>query len=396
MKILSVNTGSSSLKFQLYNMPEEEVITSGIAERIGISDGIFSMKLNGEKIEEKIDMINHTVAVNLVLDWLQKYDVIDDLSEIVGVGHRIVQGGDLYDKSVVIDDKVIADITELAELAPLHNPAHLLGIEGFTKALPHATAVAIFDTAFHQSMPAESYVYAVPYNWYTDYSIRKYGFHGTSHMYVSQQAARILDKPYEDAKVIVCHLGNGASICAVKDGKSYDTSMGFTPLAGIPMGTRSGDIDPAIVPFMGSKLDKNAAEIVDMLNKDSGFKGLSGGMSDARDLEQAIANGDEQAQLTLDIYAKKIAEFVAGYYTSIGGADMIAFTAGIGENADGFRAAIAKRLAPLGVELDEAKNNGLRGEEAIISTTTSKIAVAVIPTNEELVIARDTYSLIQK
>jgi len=395
MKILAVNTGSSSLKFQLFNMPEEEVIASGIAERIGIHDGIFSMKLNGEKIEEKIDMENHTVAVNLVLDWLQKYEVIADLTEIIGVGHRIVQGGDLYDKSVVIDDKVIADIAELSELAPLHNPAHLLGIEGFAAALPWTTAVAVFDTAFHQTMPKESYIYALPYNWYTDYSVRKYGFHGTSHMYVSQEAARMLNKPYEDAKVIVCHLGNGASICAIKDGKSYDTSMGFTPLAGIPMGTRSGDIDPAIISYMSAKLDKTVYEVTDMLNKDSGFKGISGGMSDARDIETAIAAGDAQAQLTLDIYAKKIAEFVSGYYTSLGGADMIVFTAGIGENADIFRAAVTERLAALGVALDVAKNSEIHGKQAIISTPESKIAVAVIPTNEELVIARDTHNLMK-
>jgi acetate kinase len=395
MKILAVNTGSSSLKFQLFNMPEEEVIASGIAERIGINDGIFSMKLNGEKIEEKIDMADHTVAVNLVLEWLQKYEVIADLTEIVGVGHRIVQGGDLYDKSVVIDDKVIADIAALSELAPLHNPAHLLGIEGFATALPWTTAVAVFDTAFHQTMPAESYIYALSYSWYTDYSVRKYGFHGTSHMYVSQEAARMLNKPYEEAKVIVCHLGNGASICAVKDGKSYDTSMGFTPLAGIPMGTRSGDIDPAIISYMSAKLDKSVYEVTDMLNKESGFKGISGGMSDARDIETAIAAGDAQAQLTLDIYAKKIAEFVAGYYTSLGGADMIVFTAGIGENADIFRAAVADRLAALGVELDKAKNSEIHGKQALISSPTSNIALAVIPTNEELVIARDTHNLMK-
>jgi len=395
MKILSINTGSSSLKFQLFNMPEEEVITSGIAERIGISDGIFSMKLNGEKIEEQINMANHTEAVNLVLDWLQKYHVINDLNEIVGIGHRIVQGGDHYDKSVIIDDAVIADIAALAELAPLHNPAHLLGIEGFATALPQAKSVAVFDTAFHQTMPPESYIYALPYNWYTDYSIRKYGFHGTSHMYVSQEAARMLNKQYEEAKVIVCHLGNGASICAVKDGKSYDTSMGFTPLAGIPMGTRSGDVDPAILAYASQKLGKNVLEITDILNKESGFKGISGGMSDARDLEMAIEAGDEQAKLTLDIYAKKIAEFVAGYYTSIGGADMIVFTAGIGENADSFRSAIAKRLQPLGVHLDEHVNSKTRGEAKIISTAESAIKVAVIPTNEELVIARDTHNLIK-
>lgn len=395
MKILAVNTGSSSLKYQLFTMPEEDVICSGIAERIGIDNGIFSMKLNGEKIEENIDMPTHTVAVELVIEWLKKYNVIADLNEIVGVGHRIVQGGDRYNKSVVIDAKVKADIQELAELAPLHNPAHILGIAGFEKALPNATGVAIFDTAFHQTMPKESFVYALPYNWYTDYAVRKYGFHGTSHMFVSQEAASILNKPYAETKTIVCHLGNGASICAVKDGASYDTSMGFTPLAGIPMGTRSGDIDPAIIPYMAEKLSVSATDIVSMLNKKSGFDGVSGGMSDARDLEAAIESGDERAQLTLDIYAKKISEFVAGYFTSMGGADMIAFTAGIGENSGAFRAAVLERLVALGVKFDAELNAGIRGERQIISTADSAITVAVIPTNEELVIARDTYEFIK-
>jgi len=395
MKILAVNTGSSSLKYQLFNMPEEEVICSGIAERIGIDNGIFSMKLNGEKIEEKIDMPNHTVAVELVIEWLKKYNVIHDLKEIVGVGHRIVQGGDRYNKSVLITEKVKQDIEELAELAPLHNPAHMLGIRGFEAALPDAVGVAIFDTAFHQTMPEESFIYALPYNWYEDYAVRKYGFHGTSHMYVSQEAARILNKPYEEAKVIVCHLGNGASICAVKDGGSYDTSMGFTPLAGIPMGTRSGDIDPAIIPYMSEKLAVSADEIVNMLNKKSGFSGITGGMSDARDIDNAIDEGNHRAELMLDIYAKKISEFVAGYHVSIGGADMIAFTAGIGENAALFREAICQRLAPLGVEIDTELNSTIRGEEKIISTTNSKISVAIIPTNEEVVIARDTYNFIR-
>ena len=395
MKILAVNTGSSSLKYQLFNMPEEEVICSGIAERIGIDNGIFSMKLNGEKIEEKIDMPNHTVAVELVIEWLKKYNVIHDLKEIVGVGHRIVQGGDRYNKSVLITEKVKQDIEELAELAPLHNPAHMLGIRGFEAALPDAVGVAIFDTAFHQTMPEESFIYALPYNWYEDYAVRKYGFHGTSHMYVSQEAARILNKPYEEAKVIVCHLGNGASICAVKDGGSYDTSMGFTPLAGIPMGTRSGDIDPAIIPYMSEKLAVSADEIVNMLNKKSGFSGITGGMSDARDIDNAIDEGNHRAELMLDIYAKKISEFVAGYHVSIGGADMIAFTAGIGENAALFREAICQRLAPLGVEIDTELNSTIHGEEKIISTTNSKISVAIIPTNEEVVIARDTYNFIR-
>ena len=392
MKILAVNAGSSSLKYQLFNMPEEEVLCSGIAERIGIDNGIFSIKINGEKIEENVDMPNHTVAVELCIEWLLKHKVIEDLSEIVGVGHRVVQGGDRYDKSVAITDKVKQDIQELAELAPLHNPAHLLGIYGFEKALPNAKGVVIFDTAFHQTMPKESYLYALPYEWYTDYAVRKYGFHGTSHMYVSQRSAEMLNQPKEETNTIVCHLGNGASICAVKNGKCYDTSMGFTPLAGIPMGTRSGDIDPAIIPYMAEKLDKSAADIVNMLNKDSGFKGMAEGKSDARDIETAIEAGDERAALSLAIYAKKVAEFVAAYYVSMGGADMIAFTAGIGENSGAFRKAIIDRLGALGVEIDESVNASTRGVEKIISTDASKIKVAVIPTNEEVVIARDTYS----
>lgn len=395
MKILAINAGSSSLKYQIFEMPSETVICSGIAERIGYEDAIFSLKFNGKKYEETLSIKNHQEAAHLLLSWIEKYDVISDIQDITGVGHRVVHGGEYFNQSVVVDDDVIKKIEALSDFAPLHNPANLVGIEVFKETLPNAVAVVVFDTAFHQTMPETSYMYATPYAWYEKYRVRKYGFHGTSHEYVSKEAAKLIGKSYDTTKTIVCHLGNGASLCAVKNGVSVDTSMGFTPLAGVPMGTRSGDIDPAIIPYIAEKEGLNAQQVVDLLNKESGFKGVSGLGSDARDLEQAAEAGHVRAQLTLALYAKRIAETIGAYQVTVGGADIIAFTAGIGENAKIVRTAVCDHLASLGVELDEEKNDTF-SDLRIISTKDSKIKVAIIPTNEELVIARDTFSFIKK
>ncbi|TLG72132.1 acetate kinase [Culicoidibacter larvae] len=390
MKVLAINAGSSSLKYQLFEMPSETVLCSGIAERIGMNDGIFSLKVNGEKFEEVLEIPNHSVAVELLLKWLIDHKIISDYNEIQGVGHRVVHGGEHFAASAMLTEENIQLIEDVAELAPLHNPANLTGIYAFKKLLPDAVAVAVFDTAFHQTLAEEAYMYSTPYEWYEKYAVRKYGFHGTSHQYVSAEAARLIGKAPEDAKVIVCHLGNGGSLSAVKNGKSVDTTMGFTPLAGIPMGTRSGDIDPAIIPFIMEKTGQTAAEVVDMLNKKSGFLGVSGLSSDARDIEAGINEGNHRAELAAFIYAKRIAEYIAAYHVYLEGADVIAFTAGIGENAPYIRKCVTRRLGVLGVKLDEAVNESIRGKEAIISTDDSAIKIAVVPTNEELVIARDT------
>lgn len=395
MKILAVNAGSSSLKYQLFNMPEETVICSGIAERIGLDISLFSLKVNGEKYEEELVIPNHAVAVQLVLEWMQKHHVIDNMDEIIGVGHRVVHGGEEFAGSVEVTDAVIQSIDELSEFAPLHNPANLLGILEFQKALPKAKSVAVFDTAFHQTMPEEAYMYATPFEWYKDFGVRKYGFHGTSHEFVSKEAAKMLGKNYDEINTIVCHLGNGASLCAIKKGKSIDTTMGFTPLAGVPMGTRSGDVDPAIVPYIGEKLNLDAAGVIDILNKKSGFLGVSGVSSDARDLIAAQQEGNERAQLTIDIYAKRIAEVIGGYFVTLNGVDVIAFTAGVGENAGYLREEICKRLGAIGVKMDTEKNLATRSEQVYVSANDSKIKVAIIPTNEELVIAQDTFAIIQ-
>ncbi|GBU11217.1 propionate kinase/acetate kinase C [Erysipelotrichaceae bacterium] len=394
MKVLAVNAGSSSLKYQLFNMPEKTVICSGIAERIGLDMSIFSLKFNGEKYEIEVKIENHKQAIALVLEWFAKYKVVGNLDEINGVGHRVVHGGESFDKSVVIDEDVLKIIHDLSDFAPLHNPANIVGIEELSKALPHSIAVAVFDTAFHQTMPAESFMYATPYTWYTDYGIRKYGFHGTSHEYVSKQAAIMVDKAYNETKTIVCHLGNGASLCAIKNGASIDTTMGFTPLAGIPMGTRSGDIDPAIIPYIAAKENMDAQAVIDVLNKKSGFLGVSGFSSDARDISMAVAEGNERAILTLNLYAKRIAEVIGAYHVTLGGVDIIAFTAGIGENAGDVREAVCRRLTALGISIDEEKNLATRSKQTYISDSNSKIKVAVIPTNEELVIAEDTYAFL--
>ena len=388
-KIMAVNAGSSSIKFQLLEMPEEKVITSGVMERIGLAEGIFTLKLNGKKEETHPVLPTHKEGVELLLKTLLEKGIVKSLDEINGVGHRVVQGGEFFKDSTIVDDKVIAKIQDLADLAPLHNPAHIIGIKAFQAALPNVPQVVVFDTVFHQTMPEEAYMYATPYEWYEKYGIRKYGAHGTSHQYVSQRTAELLNKPLKDTKIIVCHLGNGASITAVEGGKSKDTSMGLTPLEGIPMGTRSGILDPTVVSYICEKEGKTASEVVNILNKKSGYLGMSGIGNDARDVTKAANEGNHRAQLTFAVQSKRIVDYIAAYYVYMGGCDAIAFTAGMGENLCHLRKKIIDRLGVLGVKLDEEANK-VMGEEALISTPDSKIKVFVVPTNEEVMIARDT------
>ncbi|MDD3113223.1 MAG: acetate kinase [Candidatus Izemoplasmatales bacterium] len=391
-KIMAVNAGSSSLKFQLLEMPEEKVITSGIVERIGLKDSNFMIKLNGEKQEETVDIADHAVAVRMLLDKLINLGIIQSFDEIEGVGHRIVHGASVLTKSCIINEKEIALLESIIDLGPLHLGPNLTGIKAFKKVLPNIKHIGIFDTAFHQTMPEEAFMYAVPYDWYERFQVRKYGFHGTSHQYVSERVASLMGKKPIEVNVIVCHIGNGASICAVKQGKSVDTTMGFTPLEGIPMGTRSGNIDPAIIEYMMEKKGKSAKEITNILNKQSGYIGVSGISSDSRDLVRESEAGNHRAKLAIEIQAKRIADYIASYYVYMGGADAIVFTAGIGENAPSTRQNIIERIRVLGAEID-LKKNEVHGKEQLISTPESKIKVYVIPTNEEVMIARDTYQL---
>ena len=390
MKILSINAGSSSLKFSLINMEDESVIASGVFERIGI-DGSYTIKFNGEKIKEDAKLDTHADAVNILLEKLISLNIVASLDEIEGVGHRVVQGKDVFDKSVIVDDEVMKKLDSIKHFAPLHNPANMLGIEAFQKALPNAVNTVVFDTAFHQTMSPETYLYAVPYEWYTKYGIRKYGAHGTSHRYITEVVEETLKT--DKFKLISCHIGNGATITAIKDGKCVDTSMGFTPLAGVMMGTRSGDVDPSIIPPVMEAENKNIDDIINDLNKNSGVLGLSGISSDMRDLEDAYFKGDERAILTMNKYVRRITDYIAQYYVLLGGADVIAFTAGVGENGPVVRKLVCDNLACLGVKLDEEKNN-VRGKFTLISSDDSKIKVYVIPTDEELMIARDTLELI--
>ena len=394
MKIISVNAGSSSLKFKLFEMPSQTVLCEGVYERIGQPIGLVKFTIDSTSKEE-IVLSDHGVAVHDLLDRLIKARVVQSLEEITGVGHRVVHGGEAFASSVVITSEVITAIKQVSDLAPLHNPANLTGIKAFQDALPHATQVAVFDTAFHQTMPEEAYMYATPYEWYDLYKVRKYGFHGTSHLYVSRRAAELLGKTPDEVNVVVAHIGNGVSLCAVKEGKSVETTMGLTPLAGIPMGTRSGNIDPAIIPFIMEKSSASVTQVVDQLNKASGLLGVSGVSSDNRDVEKAGTEGSRRANLSMSLQGKAIADTIAQYVVYMGGADAICFTAGLGENAPRLRADVANRLAYLGIELDEEKNK-VRGEERRISSSNSKISVFVIPTNEELVIAEDTYFLSTK
>ena len=393
MKIMSINAGSSSLKFSLFNMDNEEVIASGLFERIGIDQSAYTIKYNGEKIKQEIDLPDHSVAVSILLEKLVELGIIKSLDEINGVGHRVVSGGDKYSESILVTDKVVQDIIELKDYAPLHNPAHVLGINAFREALPNVPMSVVFDTAFHQTMDEVSYLYPVPYSWYENYKVRKYGAHGTSHRYIALSIAEELKR--DDLKVISCHLGNGGSITAIKDGKCVDTSMGFTPLAGIMMGTRSGDIDPSIIPFVMEKEGKNAGEIIDDLNKKSGFLGLSGISSDSRDIEDGIAAGNEKCRLAQDKYIRTVVDHIAKYYVLLGGCDVLCFTAGIGENSKVVRAEIIEKLECLGFKLDAEANN-VRGELRKISAEDSSSLIYILPTDEELMIARDTLNLINR
>ena len=390
-KILSVNAGSSSLKFQLLEMPAQTVITKGLVERIGFEDGVFNIKFEDQKIEKVLPIKDHSVAVQLLVEALLDLKIVSSYDEISGVGHRVVHGGEKFDRSVVVTPEVLAEIEALSELAPLHNPANALGIKAFMKELPHAVSVAVFDTAFHQTMEKDAYLYPVKYDWYTKYGVRKYGFHGTSHQYVAERCAELLEKPLADTKIITIHIGNGGSLSAVKGGHSVDTTMGFTPLAGIMMGTRSGDIDPAVLPFVMEKENLTIDQAVNALNKESGLYGVSGASSDMRDILKLVAEGDERGTIAFNLYIKRICDYIGSYFLYLDGVDAIVFTAGIGENSIPVRKAVVQRLGALGIQLDEQANN-VMGEEALISTADSKIKVFAIPTNEELMIAKDTYA----
>ena len=391
MIILSVNAGSSSLKFTGFKMPEEEVIVSGLFERIGIAGSCYTIKLNGKKIKKERDLPNHEEAVKILIDELLLNGVIKSLDEIEGVGHRLVHGGEKYANSVIIDDDVISTVTELIPLAPLHNPANLIGVETFKKLLPNVLNVAVFDTAFHQTMDKSAYIYPVPYEWYSEYGVRKYGFHGTSHKYINDKISEILNR--KDLKVISCHLGNGGSITAIDSGRVVDTTMGFTPNAGLVMGTRSGDIDASFIPYVISKSKKSLDEVISDLNKKSGLLGISGVSSDSRDIETGVNEGDVRCVLAEEIYENKIVSYIASYYCLLGGADVICFAGGVGENGITVRRNIINKLAPLGVKLDDDANN-VRGVVTKISSDESKVLCYLIPTDEELMIARDTYNLI--
>ena len=396
MKILVLNCGSSSLKYQLIDMENEEVLAKGLCERIGQDGAVLTHKPEGkDKYVKETAMPDHQVAVQLVLDALMdaEHGVITDSKEIGAVGHRVLHAGQKYSQSIVVDEKVKAVIRECFPLGPLHNPANLIGIEACEKALPGTPNVAVFDTAFHQTMPPKAYMYAVPYNWYEDYDIRRYGFHGTSHAFVSARAIEFAGLDPENSKVIVCHLGNGSSISAVLNGKCIDTSMGLTPLEGLPMGTRSGDIDPAIVQFVANKEGKTVDEMLNILNKKSGMLAVSGRSSDFRDLNDGMDNGDERCKLALEIFCYKVAKYIGSYIAALHGVDAIAFTAGVGENDNVVRKMVMEYFDYMGIKLDEEENNK-RGDDRYISTSDSSVKVLVSPTNEELRIARETQELV--
>lgn len=391
MKIMSINAGSSSLKFSLFEMNTKECIASGNFERVTLEGSFYTIKYNGEKIREEVEMPNHTVAVEVLLDRLLSLGIISSLEEIEGVGHRLAHGSDKYKSSAIITEELIEDLKSYTELAPLHIPANILGINAVKKVLPNVPMVGVFDTSFHQTIDKVQYIYPVPYEWYLKYGIRKYGFHGTSYRYISREVPRLLGRNHY--KAIICHLGSGGSIAAVKDGKSIDTSMGFTPVPGIMMGTRSGDIDPSIIPFIMQKEDKTVEEVMNDLNKKSGFLGISQTASDFRDIYAGVVEENEQCKLAFDKYVQTVVNYIAQYYVELGGCDIICFTAGLGENASEARQAIMEKLACLGIQLDVEKNK-VRGEEVKISRDDSSILCYAIPTNEELMIALDTLSLI--
>ena len=396
MNILVINCGSSSLKYQLINSETEGVLAKGLCERIGIDGMLTYQPEGGEKEKSEIAMPTHTEAINAVLAALtnEKSGVIKSLSEVGAVGHRVVHGGEKFTSSCLINDESMKAIEECNDLAPLHNPANLIGIRACQELMPGVPMVAVFDTAFHQTMPDVAYTYGIPYEYYEKYKVRRYGFHGTSHSYVSKRTAEIVGKPYDQMKIIVCHLGNGASISAVNCGKSVDTSMGLTPLEALVMGTRSGDLDPAIIDFVGKKEGLSLDEMNEVLNKKSGMLGISGVSSDGRDLEAAAETGNKRAQLALDVFDYRVIKYIGAYAAAMNGVDAIAFTAGIGENNIKMRKDVCSSLTYLGVKLDEEKNN-VRGEERIISADDSKVRVLLVPTNEELAIARETLALVK-
>ena len=390
MKILSVNAGSSSLKFTLFEMPEEKELISGVFERIGIDNSFYTIKFNGEKVKKEIELKDHKAAFELLIKELIDNKIVESLEEIAGIGHRMVQGGSYFDKTVLATEDNVSVVEKLSNLAPLHNPAAITGLRAAQSVFPNATQTLVFDTAFHQTMEEEVYLYPVPYEWYTKYAVRRYGAHGTSHKYVTMRANEILGN--SEARLITCHIGNGASISAVKAGKCVETSMGLTPNAGLMMGTRCGDIDATIIPYVMEESGMSEKEIDNILNKQSGLLGISGVSSDSRDIEDGIKNGNERCILAQKMYVKRIVDFIAKYYVELGGCDAIIFTAGVGENSISTRMEVMEKLACLGVKPDEERNN-VRGKEALISADNSKIPVYVIPTNEELMIATDTYNL---
>ncbi|MBO5138979.1 MAG: acetate kinase [Bacilli bacterium] len=392
MKIMSINAGSSSLKFSLFNMENESVITNGLFERIGIEGSCYTIKYNGEKIVQEVELNTHTDAVKILLDKLLELNIISSLDEINGIGHRIVHGGDRYSESVIVTDEVVNYIDDIKDLAPLHNPAHILGINAFREVLPDVPMVVVFDTAYHQTMDASEYLYPVPYSWYQKYRIRKYGFHGTSHRYIAMTIANELKR--NDLKVISCHIGNGGSITAIKDGKCVSTSMGFTPLAGIMMGSRSGDVDCSIIPYVMEKEGLNALEVVNELNKKSGLIGLSELSSDMRDVIKGMREGNEKCALAFDKYCRIATNYIAQYYVLLGGCDVICFTAGVGENSSMFREKVCNNLACLGIKIDLEFNDTF-SDFRKISSDDSSVLVYIVPTDEELMIARDTLKLIQ-
>lgn len=391
MKILSVNAGSSSLKFTLFELPESKELISGNFEKIGIGNSFYTVKINGEKLKREVDLRDHGVAVKYLIQELLDNKVIDNLDDLDGVGHRIVHGGPNFTKTILITDEFIEEFESCIEFAPLHNPAHLTGIKAFMEALPDTPQAVIFDTAFHSTMNETEYRFSVPYDWCEKYGVRKYGFHGTSHRFVNKTISEHLGK--KNLKVINCHIGNGSSLCAIDSGRVVDTSMGFTPLSGLIMGTRSGDVDPSIIPFIMKKENKTCEQVIDDLNKKSGLLGISGVSSDSRDIEEGIANGDARCKLAQDMLAQRIANYIAMYNNLLGGADVITFTAGLGENSIMTRENVIERIASLGVTLDKNAND-VRGKFTLISGNDSKIPVYIVPTNEELMIAMDTYELI--
>ena len=399
MKILVLNCGSSSIKYQLIEMDEKNhsVLAKGLLERIGLEMGEFTHKWNGQKHYEQLPIPNHTEGIKIVLQALtnKEYGVISDLKEIKAVGHRVAHGGEKFTHSVRIDDNVISMIKDLCDLAPLHNPGALQGIAAMQAVLPGIPMAAVFDTSFHATMPPEAYLYAIPYELYEKYHVRRYGFHGTSHRYVSHRVAELMGKDIKDLKIITCHIGNGASVAAIKDGKVIDTSMGLTPLAGVMMGSRSGDIDPSAVTYVMEKLGKQPQEMADFLNKESGVLGITGISSDMRDVEEAASKGNERAQLALRMYNYRIKKYIGAYAAAMGGVDVIVWTAGVGENQISTRMGACSGLEFLGIKMDEEANNS-RGEEKLISAPDSKVQVWVVPTDEEIVIARDTMELTKK